>query len=66
MSAGENKALVRRFYEEVCDRGNTGFAFEVFADDYVRHDFRATDPVPGPAGQKQIAAAVHAGAAPES
>jgi steroid delta-isomerase-like uncharacterized protein len=55
VSADENKVLVRRFYEEVWDRGNTGFAFEVFADDYVRHDFRATDPLPGPAGQQQIA-----------
>ena len=55
MGTEENKALVRRFYEEVWDRGNTAFAYEVFADDYVRHDFRATDPTPGPAGQKQIA-----------
>jgi steroid delta-isomerase-like uncharacterized protein len=55
VSADDNKALVRRFYEEVWDRGNTAFAYEVFADDYVRHDFRATDPVPGAAGQKQIA-----------
>ncbi len=27
----------------------------MFADDYGRHDFRASDPVAGPAGQKQIA-----------
>jgi predicted ester cyclase len=55
MSVEDNKALVRRFYEEVWDRGNTDFAFEVFADNYVRHDFRATDAVPGPEGQKKIA-----------
>lgn len=55
MSTEENKALVRRFYDEVWDRGNTDFAFEVFADDYVRHDFRATEALPGPAGQKKIA-----------
>jgi steroid delta-isomerase-like uncharacterized protein len=55
VTTGEYKALVRRFYEEVWDRGNTEFASEVFADEYVRHDFRATHPVPGPAGQKQIA-----------
>jgi predicted ester cyclase len=55
MSAEENKALVRRFYEEVWDKGNTGFAYEVFADDYVRHDFRATQALPGPEGQKKIA-----------
>ena len=55
MSTEENKALVRRFYEEVWDRGNTDVAFDVFADDYVRHDLRPTDALPGPAGQKKIA-----------
>jgi hypothetical protein len=39
---GVNKELVRRFYEEVWDRGNIEFAHEVFADDYVRHDLRPT------------------------
>ena len=46
---------MRRFFEEAWARGNTDVAFEVFADDYVRHDLRATEAVPGPAGQKQIA-----------
>jgi steroid delta-isomerase-like uncharacterized protein len=55
MSTEDNKALVRRFYEEVWDRGNSDFAFEIFADDYVRHDFRQTETLPGPAGQKKIA-----------
>jgi steroid delta-isomerase-like uncharacterized protein len=49
------KALVSRFYEEVWRRGNVEFAHEVFADDYVRHDLRPTNPVPGPAGQAMIA-----------
>ena len=60
MSVDENKALVRRFYEEVWGRGNTGVAFEVFADDYVRHDLRPTAGLPGPAGQKKIADDFHA------
>jgi steroid delta-isomerase-like uncharacterized protein len=55
VSTEENKDLVRRFYEEVWDLGNTDFAFEVFAEDYVRHDFRPTETPPGPAGQKKIA-----------
>jgi steroid delta-isomerase-like uncharacterized protein len=55
MSTDANKALWRRFYEEVWDQGNTDFAFEVFADDYVRHDLRPTQALPGPAGQKKIA-----------
>jgi steroid delta-isomerase-like uncharacterized protein len=51
----ENKALIRRFYEEVWSRGHTDVAYEVFADDYVRHDLRATEALSGPAGQKKVA-----------
>src|SRR5262249_58445694 len=57
MSAEDNKALVRRFYDEVWARGNLDVADELFADEYERHDFRAGDPTPGAEGQKQIAAA---------
>jgi steroid delta-isomerase-like uncharacterized protein len=57
MSEDANKALVRRFYEEVWGRGNLDVADELFAQDYVRHDFRAGEAAPGPEGQKQIAAA---------
>jgi steroid delta-isomerase-like uncharacterized protein len=57
MSEQDNKALVRRFYEEAWDGTNYDVCDEVFADDYVRHDARGTDPAPGPEGQKQIAAA---------
>ena len=57
MSAEANKALVRRFYEEVWGSGNYDVADEVFAGDYVRHDLRAGEPEPGPEGQKQVAAA---------
>jgi len=50
-----NKALVRRFYEEVWERGNVVFAHEVFAEDYARHDLRPTRAAVGPAGQAVIA-----------
>jgi steroid delta-isomerase-like uncharacterized protein len=50
-----NKRLVERFYDEVWSRGNVGFADEVFADDYVRHDLRPTKATPGAAGQARIA-----------
>jgi steroid delta-isomerase-like uncharacterized protein len=56
MSEEANKALVRRFYEEVWARGNLAVADEVFANEYDRHDFRASEPAPGPEGQKTIAA----------
>ncbi len=52
----KNKSLVRRFYEEVWDKGNLDVCDEVFSRDYVRHDLRATEPVPGPERQTQIAA----------
>jgi steroid delta-isomerase-like uncharacterized protein len=55
VSTEQNKRLVRRFYEEVWNLGNTDFAHEVFAEDYVRHDLRPTEALPGPAGQKKIA-----------
>jgi steroid delta-isomerase-like uncharacterized protein len=50
-----NKALVRRFYDEVWGRGNLDVCDEVFAADYARHDLRAGEAEPGPEGQKRIA-----------
>jgi steroid delta-isomerase-like uncharacterized protein len=52
----ENKSLVRRFYEEVWNRGHTDVALEVFTDDYVRHDLRPAQALPGGAGQAKVAA----------
>jgi steroid delta-isomerase-like uncharacterized protein len=60
VSEEANKALVRRFYEEVWAQGNLDVADEVFADGYERHDFRHGEPASGPEGQKQIAAAFRA------
>jgi steroid delta-isomerase-like uncharacterized protein len=55
MGVAENKALVRRFYEEVWDKGHVAFAHDVFADDYVRRDLRPTEAAPGGAGMATIA-----------
>jgi steroid delta-isomerase-like uncharacterized protein len=60
MSVEEHKAVVRRFYEEVWQKGNVAVADGAFAPDYVRHDARPATAAPGPAGQKQIAAAFRA------
>jgi len=60
VAVDDNKQLVRRFYEEVWDKGNIDVADDVFAHDYVRHDLRATNAAPGPEGQKQIARAFRA------
>jgi steroid delta-isomerase-like uncharacterized protein len=43
MSTAENKALVRRFYEEI-DRGNLDAMDELVAEDYVDH---SPPPFPG-------------------
>jgi predicted ester cyclase len=57
VAAEDNKALVRRFYEQVWGKGNYQVADDVFAPDYSRHDLRPTQAAPGPEGQKQIALA---------
>jgi steroid delta-isomerase-like uncharacterized protein len=51
-----NKALVRRFYEEAWANGKLDVIDEVFANEYVRHDLRSTQALPGPEGQKRITA----------
>ena len=56
MNTEANKALVRRFYDEVWNKGNLDAADEIFAADYVRHDLRPGQGLPGAAGQKKIAA----------
>jgi steroid delta-isomerase-like uncharacterized protein len=56
MAASENKARVRRFYEEAWDRGKLDVIDELFAEDYVRHDLRPAQALPGPDGMKRITA----------
>ena len=56
MSADGNKRVVRRFYSDVWDEGDVDVAFEIFAEDYVRHDLRPSPAIPGPDGQRKIAA----------
>jgi steroid delta-isomerase-like uncharacterized protein len=41
----ENKALVRRYFEEIWEKGNLGAADELFATDFVRHGPAATEGV---------------------
>lgn len=55
MTEDPNKQVVRRFYEELWNRGNLDAADELVASDYVRHDLRPGDAPPGPAGQKAVA-----------
>jgi steroid delta-isomerase-like uncharacterized protein len=55
MMGDADKQVVRRFYEELWDRGNLAAADELVARDYIRHDLRPGDAPPGPAGQKAVA-----------
>jgi len=52
----DHAALVRRFYDEVWGRGLVEVAYEIFAENYARHDLRPSQAAPGPEGQKRIAA----------
>jgi predicted ester cyclase len=53
--AAQNKDLIIIFCEEVWNKGNVEFAYEVFAEKYVRHDLRPAQALPGPAGQAKVA-----------
>ena len=53
MSTEENKALVRRFYEEI-DKGNVEAMDELVAEDYLDH---SPPPFPVPTGREGVKAA---------
>ena len=55
MGTSENKALAERFYEEVWNRGNLNVCLELLTDDWIRHDLRPTQALPGPHGMIKIA-----------
>ena len=52
MSTEQNKAIVRRVFDEIVNKGNLGVADELLAADYVNHDFPA--PTSGPEGFKLV------------
>ncbi len=53
MSTEDNKALVRRLYEEVFNRGNLPTVDELLATDYIDHT-ALPGTSPGPEGLKQF------------
>lgn len=55
----QNKALVRRFIDEVYNQGRPEIIDELFADDYVDHT-ASTEQAPGPSGARQIYDVFHA------
>ena len=59
MSAENNKALVRRYVEEVLNQRNLAVVDELFASTFVDHDSSMPE-ARGPSGIKRMAAMVHA------
>ena len=56
MSAEENKTLVRRFMEDVFNRGNLGLVDEIVVADFVEHEELPPGTPPGREGLKALVA----------
>ena len=54
MSTQENKALVQRFFDEICNGRKLDVADELFAADHHYQDPSLPGVPPGPAGMKQV------------
>jgi steroid delta-isomerase-like uncharacterized protein len=50
----ENKALVRRFFEEVWNKGNMSVIDEIIDSDFVQHDPTDPEEMRGPEGVRQF------------
>jgi steroid delta-isomerase-like uncharacterized protein len=59
MGTEANKAVIRRVFEEVWNRGDLNRIDELFAPDFVRHG-APPDALPGPEGEEQHRAAFRA------
>jgi steroid delta-isomerase-like uncharacterized protein len=60
MSAEENKAILRRYFEEAWNQGHLAVLDELVAPTYVNHDPAVPGLPPGPAGLKPIIAGFRA------
>lgn len=58
MATDANQALVRRFFEEMCNGRQLEVAEELFSADHAYHD-PAIPTGPGPAGMQQVIAPYH-------
>jgi steroid delta-isomerase-like uncharacterized protein len=54
MSTEDNKTLVQRFFEEVCNERNLSVANELFTADHIYHDPSSPSIGLGPEGMKQL------------
>jgi len=53
MSVDQNKALIRRLYDEALNKGNLEVVDEIIAPNYIRHGL-APGASPGPESTKQV------------
>ncbi len=53
-----NAKLIKRYFEEVWNRGQLDVLDEIIAADYVNHTPGLPNPIPGPTGLKPIVAAI--------
>ena len=53
MSTEENKAIVRRIWEEILNKGNLALVDELVAPNYIGH-FPGMEDIKGPEGLKQL------------
>jgi steroid delta-isomerase-like uncharacterized protein len=65
VSAEENKAIVRRWFEDLFNGGNLDVADEIVAPNHVTHDPALPDILYGPEGQKQVVS-LYRGAFPDA
>jgi steroid delta-isomerase-like uncharacterized protein len=61
MSTEENKAIVQRFFDEVCNARKLDVADELFAADHIYQDPSFPRVPPGSEGMKQTIAVYHTG-----
>lgn len=60
MSTEDNKAIARRWSEELWSQGNLTVADEIVAPDYIRHDGGDSFPARGPEDVKRLVTMVRA------
>jgi hypothetical protein len=49
-----NEMLIKRYFEEVWNKGDLDVLDEIMTSDYINHNPGAPNPVPGPEGLKPI------------
>jgi steroid delta-isomerase-like uncharacterized protein len=54
MTTDQNKTLVQRFFDEMCNQRKLDIADELFVSEHAYHDPQIPEAGPGPEGMKQV------------